>query len=848
MDQPKMPTLKDSQKPQVKVRGLAGGTSLMDRMKQFKKKDLAFILAGLGTLFMAPLAEHFMMSPENGDAAGGMAPGGGGGNGNGIFGVDRGGGGGDGTAPGGPAGSGSDVITPLNVRDPSNLIMGPGASQQPPTNSVAASAPSGTASSSRSDSDVRDALAGSAVRGATSAISHAPLPVPKIGLSGSSLRGLGVATGGSSSNAGPIGAPAPAAFGRSSAGSNMPGVKGGGNIGALTRGQTSSGGGLDALKAAADKAGGVMDRAGSAGSALQAAASQAIPSGGGVDSSGNGAGGSGAASKGAGDNSAKESKSTGESLAYQLMKENLEKQLALYWKEKEEMDPTLELYKLRNSALESIVGSAAGAVGTQINTMLGNFFSGSGPFIVMCMDGTGNVAYNGTPGKSYNSTCNNATGGQNGTPANSASTFFNASIKNVSTCGAPSAPLYPGSTCAVASGSSLPTTLVRGEKQATCVGGNSSCPSAGAQLQSQPVSGLAGACTDLAQFAAKGEGADWASIQASVKPLIQAGNQLAHLAQDLNGPGTPAAGVCEQEGKTEPTSPSTNGILTDQNNILQTLINSQLPAMRSALAEQDSPKPENIPVTDVQRTVALIASVEKNLAGAEMDFASIQKPAAPSSIDFSKHVPDKDNIKKLQGDVETIQKSYDSIQAVLQNTARPIQTDLDGKPAAGISGNSAQGTGLAGRLQVAVGASQDNAQGSSQGGGTLTTVVTDDASYVTGVVNPITKVKPTPTDAVTQKPLTLAQPFDTVDGATPKAAALPIPSPIKTVGDIGVLANSLKQPTPAGPGPTQDLVDRVRQAVNDNRNKQTAELNEIQQHVVADQGKMTPGLNQTASH
>ena len=66
--QPKIPTLKDAQKPQVKVKGLGAGLTLFDRLKGFKKKDLAFILAGLGTLFMAPLAEHFMMAPENGSS------------------------------------------------------------------------------------------------------------------------------------------------------------------------------------------------------------------------------------------------------------------------------------------------------------------------------------------------------------------------------------------------------------------------------------------------------------------------------------------------------------------------------------------------------------------------------------------------------------------------------------------------------------------------------------------------------------------------------------------------------------------------------------------------------------
>ena len=78
--QPKIPTLKDTQRPQVKIKGLGVGLTLIDRLKQFKKKDLAFILAGLGTLFMAPLAEHFMMSPESADGqlqqGWGRAPGG----------------------------------------------------------------------------------------------------------------------------------------------------------------------------------------------------------------------------------------------------------------------------------------------------------------------------------------------------------------------------------------------------------------------------------------------------------------------------------------------------------------------------------------------------------------------------------------------------------------------------------------------------------------------------------------------------------------------------------------------------------------------------------------------------
>src|SRR5437763_9106945 len=80
-NKPLIPTLKDSTgRPQLKIKGVSqSGLSLIERLKQFKKKDLAFILAGLGVLFMAPLAEHFMMSPESGQGSDQMSPGFGGG-------------------------------------------------------------------------------------------------------------------------------------------------------------------------------------------------------------------------------------------------------------------------------------------------------------------------------------------------------------------------------------------------------------------------------------------------------------------------------------------------------------------------------------------------------------------------------------------------------------------------------------------------------------------------------------------------------------------------------------------------------------------------------------------------
>ena len=358
--QPKIPTLKDSQKPQVKVRGLEAGVTLFDRLKQFKKKDLAFILAGLGTLFMAPLAEHFMMSPEGGDATLGAGFGGGkgAGNGNGIFGSGGSVGGYDsvnGQAPGSAIGGGSDVITPLNVRDPSALVMGPGATQQPPTNSVAPASPPPTAPVTRSDSDLKDALAASA-RG-VSAGAHAAkslLPIPKVALTGSGLHGLGAASGGSSASAGlsPISSNG-IASGKANAGGgglNMvhaaPGYAGVGK-----RGQSAGGGGLEGLKAAAGNAGEVMNR-GAASNALDTAASQAIPAGG-ANFSGSGQGGAGTGDKPDSGNQGKDSKSTGDSLEFMKQKAMQEAKIALWAKEQEAGDGKLEMLKIRNTAMET---------------------------------------------------------------------------------------------------------------------------------------------------------------------------------------------------------------------------------------------------------------------------------------------------------------------------------------------------------------------------------------------------------------------------------------------------------------------------------------------------------------
>lgn len=366
MEQPKIPTLKDSQKPQVKIKGIQAGLTLLDRLKQFKKKDLAFILAGLGTLFMAPLAEHFMMSPESGDATLQQGWGGGKGAGNNLFGsgaspYEP---GTSGTAPGSAIGGGADVITPLNVRDPSALVMGPGASQQPPTNSAA---PVTAPPSARSEPDLKDALAGAAARAASAAVKKAPLPVPKMALGGSGLRGLGVAGGGSSASGG-LGAISSngLASGKADTGGGLGNVRSAPNYrGVGTRGpNNANGGALEALKAAAAKAGEAMNR-GSASSGLAEAAAQQMPTGG-AGFSGAGSGAMGSGDKGPGGNAGKDSKSVGESLDFINKKSRMEKELELEFEKRKKQEmfwPDLMRDAQKELFMKGLIGPAAECMG-----------------------------------------------------------------------------------------------------------------------------------------------------------------------------------------------------------------------------------------------------------------------------------------------------------------------------------------------------------------------------------------------------------------------------------------------------------------------------------------------------
>ncbi|MBI5244641.1 MAG: hypothetical protein HY922_13315 [Elusimicrobia bacterium] len=333
--------------PMLRVRGLGGGASLMERLKSLRKKDLAFIAAGLSVLIMAPLAEHFLMNPE--DQAGQLQKGF---STNAAFPGDVGSiydPGAGGFSPGGLLGQGSDVITPLNVRDPSALVMGPGAAQKLSATIEAPAAKPGDSSA------WKDALA-AAQKGATKATQKAALPVPHPKLA-AGLRGLGAIGGG---GGGSFTLPALSA-------SNVPNTAAGSRslqrvqAGPSFRGAASrslaGGGGPESMKAGAAKQGDIMNKGGSASGALDQAAREAIP--GGKPWGSGGATGAGDETKTPGYAKGGGEKNIGESLAYLKAKMEMEKALDLKWKKKAwyefERQKMIEETVIK-SAIENILG------------------------------------------------------------------------------------------------------------------------------------------------------------------------------------------------------------------------------------------------------------------------------------------------------------------------------------------------------------------------------------------------------------------------------------------------------------------------------------------------------------
>lgn len=322
---PKLPSFKAARKPEeawpslgasLPLRG--GGTlGLRERLKTLGPREIAFILAGISVLMMAPLAEYFLTSPPETDGIlargfdrkGPLFE-----DGTSLFEAGTGG-----FSPGALIGEAADVITPLNVRDPSALIMGPGAVQRPP-----AGAPPPRAPAARPEG-WKEALSEAATAGAKAGTRAAPkLPKPDAKLAGA-LRGLS-ALSGATSGGGPAFRLEPISA------SNVPNRAK--DSAALTRSQAVPGfrgpasrspatAGAEGLKDAGFRQADVLNR-GQASNALQTAAGQSIPGEGGAGSPGGGPGGGGA-EKAAEAGAGKDSKTLGESLGFLRAKMEMER-------------------------------------------------------------------------------------------------------------------------------------------------------------------------------------------------------------------------------------------------------------------------------------------------------------------------------------------------------------------------------------------------------------------------------------------------------------------------------------------------------------------------------------------
>ncbi len=272
---PYTPTLTDSQITDFKVRRIPVKLSFAQRFNKFREKDLTFILAGLTVLFMAPLAEHFILSPEaatpgsykqgwgiksSGRLSDGSSP------------YDP---GVDSLAPGGVVGSNADLATGINSGGDSSLFAGSDPAVQSSASDVAPQANENT----NADTKWKDAVASAAAKGAAKAIGTVRLPVPKPSLVKAAMAAAAGGGGGSSQwSPPPIGAThvpnAPVKR------DSLPYVVQNPNFaGVGPRGLAGSAESADELKRAAADAGTAMNRASPAIGNAQQAAAFLVPSG-----------------------------------------------------------------------------------------------------------------------------------------------------------------------------------------------------------------------------------------------------------------------------------------------------------------------------------------------------------------------------------------------------------------------------------------------------------------------------------------------------------------------------------------------------------------------------------------
>ncbi|MFA5138895.1 MAG: hypothetical protein WC728_06630 [Elusimicrobiota bacterium] len=311
--------------PMFRTPGFVNKNGFSSRFKGLKSRDLAFIVAGLAVLIMAPVAEFVLSSSDDGsgtlrqgfDQKGDFFTGAGSPYEEGIGGM----------APGGLPGHAGDVITPLNVRDPISLIMGPGGDEKP------MEAPRDAVKSPEKKKDVswKDAVI-AAKTGVSKAAKKVRLPKPSAKLA-SKLNWLSSLSGGSHGSG--ISLAAPSSQGLLSsprAGSNLSHVQPApGYRGADRRGIATGGSG----------AGSLFDgrRTGPAGGPSGFSLDN-LPSGTGTSATGMGFGspGSDSPSKAGGNNAQEGSKNVSpkekEDLAFLARKMNMEKAIDLKWAKK----------------------------------------------------------------------------------------------------------------------------------------------------------------------------------------------------------------------------------------------------------------------------------------------------------------------------------------------------------------------------------------------------------------------------------------------------------------------------------------------------------------------------------
>ena len=317
--------------------------SIMERLKNLSKKDIAFVAVGMGVLVMAPVAEYMMSKPTGADQ---LTPG---------FGQRGDGSGGGGSvyepginalSQGSPDGSG-EVITPLSSRDPASLIIG-SQSSQPPAPQV--SFPPKT--------DYRDSMKDSARAAFGEATKAAGIPtvIPRMQ---SSLRGMGsFFSGGENSrttgnlSGGKIIDDARNASGKAASRSMVGPVGAYGYKGvASSVPNSSSKGAFEKLRGQADKAAGNFNGDSSIRS-LDKAAADSVDIGRG--SGGMGGGAEGEKYRSPSGSSVRDSKnSSGESLEQSLAKKRAEK--ALEWE-------FYKKYEIPKKIIEAVLGGFTSAL------------------------------------------------------------------------------------------------------------------------------------------------------------------------------------------------------------------------------------------------------------------------------------------------------------------------------------------------------------------------------------------------------------------------------------------------------------------------------------------------------